>query len=106
MTTVTYFDSKDEISIEVEGHCGYDVEGEDIVCSAISMLAQTLLAYLKVDTETMKYSLRSGYVWMWAKGNDVQQALNVIMCGYYLLSESYPEHIRLVRGCSIQRNSA
>lgn len=106
MTTVTYYETNDEISIEIKGHCGYGVEGSDIVCSAISMLAQTLLAYLNIDNEDMKYCMKSGYVWAYAKGDNVVQTFHVIMCGYHLLAENYPDHVKVVRGCSIQKNGA
>ena len=104
MTTVTYFEENNEISIEVKGHCGYGVEGSDIVCSAISMLAQTLLAYLNADSEDFKYSIKTGNVWAYAKGDNVRKALDVIMCGYHLLSENYPDNVRICRGCSILKN--
>lgn len=105
MTTVTYFDMNDEISIEISGHAGYGKKGEDIVCSAISMLSQTLIAYLDVDHEKFSYSLKDGYVWAYAKGINVRVAFNVIMTGFYLLEKNYPDHITLKRGCAIHKTS-
>ena len=103
MTTVTYFEQNDEVSIEIKGHSGFAVEGSDIVCSAVSMLAQTLLAYLNVDHEEFDYSKRTGYVWAYAKGINVRTALNVIMTGYFLLARDYSDHVKIDRGCGIQR---
>lgn len=103
MTTVTYFEQDDEISIEISGHSGYGTPGSDIVCSAISMLAQTLLAYLNVDNDKYDYSMRDGLVWAYAKGKNVRTAMSVIMAGYYLLARDYPDYVRIDRGCSIQR---
>ena len=103
MTTVTYFDINDEISIEIKGHAEYGKAGEDIVCSAISMLGQTLIAYLNVDHFKFDYSLREGYIWAYAKGINVRVAFNVIMTGFYLLERDFPDHVKLNRGCSIQR---
>ena len=34
---------EDIVSVEVEGHAGYDVSGKDIVCSAVSAITQTAL---------------------------------------------------------------
>ena len=105
MTKVTYYDKGDEISVIIDGHAGYDVEGSDIVCSAISMLGQTLLAYLDTDNEVFKYELRSGHIWAYAKGKNVRVAFNVIMAGYWLIQNSYPEHLKVDRGCCIQRSN-
>ena len=106
MTTITYYEGKDEISIEIKGHCGYAEEGSDIVCSAVSMLAQTLVSYLIAEGDDVRYTIRSGYVWCYSKGDKAKQAMKVIMCGYYRLAENYPDYVELVKGCSIQANSA
>lgn len=37
---------EDEIRICISGHAGYAPEGQDIVCSAISALAYTLIEYV------------------------------------------------------------
>lgn len=64
MTSVT-FKKKDEylISFKIKGHAGFDEEGEDIVCSAISMISQTtligILEVLKIDVE---YCIEDGFL--------------------------------------------
>lgn len=35
------------VSIEITGHSGYAVSGQDIVCAAVSSIAQTLILGLK-----------------------------------------------------------
>lgn len=102
MTKVTYYEQNDEISISISGHAGFGEAGSDIVCSAISMLGQTLLAYLKVGCEKFDYSLREGNIWAYAKGQNVRTALHVIMTGYKLLEDNYPANIEIDRGCGIQ----
>ena len=102
MTKVTYFEQNNEISISVEGHAGFGEAGSDIVCSAISMLGQALLAYLKVESEKFDYSMRKGSIWAYAKGDNVRTALHVIMTGYKLLEDNYPANIEINRGCGIQ----
>lgn len=104
MTTVTYFEQNDEMSIEIKGHAGHNKKGEDVVCSAISMLGQTLLSYLNVDHDKFNYSMKDGLIWAYAKGINVRTALNVVMTGYYLLETNYPEHVKIIRGCCIQQN--
>ena len=105
MTKVTYFDQGDEFSITIEGHAGYDKIGSDIVCSAISILGQTLLAYIDTDHEVFRYHLESGRIWAYAKGRDVRKALNVIMAGYWLIQNNYPDYLSVDRGCCIQRSN-
>lgn len=103
MTKVTYYEENDGISIEIKGHAGHGKAGEDIVCSAISMLGQTLLAYLNVDHDKIDYSIRTGYIWIYAKGKNATTALHVIMAGFFLLERDYPEHVQIARGCCLQR---
>lgn len=103
MTKVTYYEENNEISISVKGHAGFGEAGSDIVCSAISMLGQTLLAYLNVESEEFTYDMREGSIWAYAKGDKVRTALHVIMTGYKLLEDNYPANIEIDRGCSIQR---
>ena len=46
------------VSLAADGHTGYGVEGEDIVCSALSSVIQTaLLGLLKVAAIDVKYSI-------------------------------------------------
>ena len=106
MTRVTYFQKDDEISVDVVGHAGYAVEGSDIVCSAISMLIQTLIAYLDTDECECKYEIKTGHVWAYAKGRDAKIAFGVIMTGFWLLSQNYPDYVCLERGCSIQKETS
>lgn len=105
MTKITYYEANDEISIDISGHAGFDKIGSDIVCSAISMLGQTLLAYLGIDNEKFSYEMKQGHIWAYAKGANVRTAFHVIMAGYHLLETNYPDYIQLERGCCMQRSS-
>lgn len=64
MTNVI-FKKKNEklVAFKIEGHSEFDVEGEDIVCSAISMISQTtligILEVLKIDVE---YYVEDGFL--------------------------------------------
>ena len=103
MTKVTYYEDNNEISLKIKGHAGYAEMGSDIVCSAISTLGQTLLAYLNVDHEKFDYSMREGFIWVYAKGENVRTALHVVLAGYHLIEDNYPDHLSIERGCAIQR---
>ena len=103
MIKVTYYEEHDEISMKVKGHADYAPYGEDVVCAAVSTLAQTLLAYLNIDNEKFDYSMREGLIWAYAKGSNVRTAFHVIMAGFHLIEENYPDYLTINRGCAIQR---
>ncbi|WP_177159635.1 ribosomal-processing cysteine protease Prp [Anaerobranca gottschalkii] len=51
------------LGYEITGHSNYSQHGEDIVCAAISALAQTtLLAIKELVTEDLTYDISSGYL--------------------------------------------
>lgn len=64
MTNVI-FKKKNEklIAFKIEGHAGFDVEGEDIVCSAISAISQTtLIGILEVLEIHVEYYIKNGFL--------------------------------------------
>lgn len=92
----------------VEGHAGYSTKGNDIVCSAVSMLAQTTLIALnkvgKIDEESIDYSIDE------EKGilkvaiprdlsneqlNTTNTILKTMEVGIKAVIDSYPEYITL-----------
>lgn len=49
--------------ITVEGHAGYAETGKDIVCSAVSVLTQTLIAGIKgLTDDRIRYEVKPGKV--------------------------------------------
>ena len=61
MTHIKIFrQNKSIIGFECSGHTGYDVEGSDIVCAAISTLTLTcILGLEKVQNQNVEYFLIS-----------------------------------------------
>ncbi len=52
MITITIFQNqKQYIGLSCEGHAGFDVEGKDIVCSAVSMLVINTINGIEQFTE-------------------------------------------------------
>ncbi|KMO86809.1 hypothetical protein AB840_06260 [Megasphaera cerevisiae DSM 20462] len=48
---------------EISGHSGYDEAGSDIVCAAVSALAQTaLLGLMKYVPDAVKYDMQDGFL--------------------------------------------
>ena len=93
------------VSVKAEGHTGYGVEGEDIVCSALSSVIQTaLLGLLRVAGIAVEYatdeangSLRmnipSGLSELEQHNADI--ILETMLCGIADLHEGYSDFIEL-----------
>ena len=89
---------------KVTGHSGYAVQGKDIVCSAVSVLAQTaLLGLLKVAEAEVSYKLDEGYLKCRLVGTGSEKKR--IMCaailetmyeGFKSINESYINYIDIV----------
>lgn len=104
-----YKNSEDYIGkYNVSGHAGYASKGQDIVCAAVSVLAQTTLMSLievcGIDEEEIKYAIDD------EKGildvsipktidsdirNKVQIVLKTFELGIKSIIESYPGYVTL-----------
>lgn len=90
-------------SIEISGHAGYDEYGKDIVCAAISALAQTMaLGLEKVVGIKVKIKKKDGYFLLKVpKGLSAEKAdkANIVIETFILgiedISESYPSNIQV-----------
>lgn len=61
MIKIKIEETNEHIHIEVKGHANYNIVGQDIVCSAISTLLQTLCYSLEELTkDKINVSLKSG----------------------------------------------
>ena len=87
--------------IEMEGHTGYAESGSDIVCSALSTLAQTLEVGLagvpsigmvssKVDNEKGFMSLS----WKESEDPGIRLLSETVMKMFRTVEENYPSYVR------------
>ena len=92
------------VSVTADGHTGYGVEGEDIVCSALSSVIQTAaLGIMKVAGINAKITTdaEKGYFKMEIpKLNDedrhnADMILDTMLCGIADLNEGYSDFIDL-----------
>ena len=93
------------VEIECEGHTGYGVEGEDIVCSALSSIVQTaVLGLFSVAGVNLDYKTddKRGYLKATLPQNldkatrhDCDVILNTMMMGIADLHESFSDFIEL-----------
>ncbi len=105
MTKVFYREYYDNIIINIEGHSRYGDSGNDIVCAGVSALAYTLLNTL-LDEEAsgniklIRNIVADGVVNLEIKSfdfskNRIDGMLYLIMTGFYMLEESYPDYIKI-----------
>lgn len=108
MTKIEWLREGEIFYIRAEGHAGYQ-PGHDIVCSAISVLMQTLYAGLDgicdAATQERHDSGRMEILCYAAEGKkrEISAVFESILLGLTLLAEEYPEYVQVVPlagGCS------
>lgn len=107
MTTATFEQAKNKYNITIEGHAGFNSNGADIVCSACSILAYTLMeCILSLKDKGNTYDIKSeidekaGYFSAMIttkhdECNELNTTVHTIATGYALLQNSYPDHVKL-----------
>lgn len=77
----------------VQGHAGYGVKGQDVVCAAVSALVYALVATLEEADNIRETVIRSGYATVAAKEND--RAFDVVRGGLVQIAARYPDCVSL-----------
>ena len=106
MTTIIV-EKKNEriVRVTCDGHVGYGVEGEDIVCAALSSIVQTaLMGLLRIACIAVKYEVdeQEGYLKMELPDGLTQREqdmasiiLDTMLLGVADLHEGYSDFIEL-----------
>ena len=97
MTTITY----KPYCLEIQGHAGYAIAGQDIVCAGISTLFFTLIEVLARDADLKERPhVRMGdgeaevTVTPDPKHRDKTDAVfETVVTGLRMMAEKYPEHV-------------
>lgn len=76
--------------VEVKGHAEYN-PGNDIVCSAVSALVQSLEGVIMMESDKFDIESRSGYVNMEYKG--FIKETKMLLMGLLRISKAYPNHV-------------
>ena len=106
MVTAKFYIEEDVVGLEMSGHAGHGKKGEDIVCSAASILAYTVaqtVAHMAAQGKLLdapQIVLEPGKCHVSAKpGKDtfyeVFHSFFVVQVGFYLLATRYPENVKL-----------
>lgn len=88
----------DQSGITVDGHAGYAEKGKDIVCAAVSVLAQTLIASLEAFTEDrVTHVQHDGYMRIDYKNlsEHGQLLIDSFFIGICRVAEGYPEYLTI-----------
>ena len=94
------------LTVKVDGHAGVAPQGEDIVCSAVSILTYTLAKAIEGMynrdelNETPKINLESGKADIsisprFAFIKDARLVFDTICNGYKLIANDYPQYVVL-----------
>ena len=91
---------KDDDRIVIDGHAGYAPTGCDIVCSAISVLTETLVASLEELTyDEITCRRDEGFTEIeYEKGLSEKSKLLIrsFFIGANGVADSYPEYVRII----------
>ncbi len=106
MTKIEFLQDKKSniLGYVMEGHTGYDEYGKDIVCAAVSVLAQTGVISLQknLNLDNLTCVIKDGYIQVQLpkKINDddfknAQIVLKTVLIGIKSIMESYSGYITL-----------
>lgn len=85
--------------IEVRGHANYGKHGEDIVCSAVSALVQTLIASVEELTEDrIEKDMQPGKVDIkfWCLSDQSKVLIDAFFLGVKGVASSYPAYVKVI----------
>lgn len=103
---IFYKDNEEISGFQIEGHAGFAKKGKDIVCSAISVLAQTAVMGLGeyLQKGSYKYSINDGYLKCTLQNGltkEENHAAQIILKTMYLgiksIEEAYAAHVRIIK---------
>ena len=104
MTRIEY-DEKN-LRLKLSGHTGYPSrKGENIVCAAVSILAETLLQNLENFRDRGWYELEYQYgtpgemeIHCTVRGyySMVVEMFRFVMVGMRMIAEEYPQHVKVI----------
>ncbi len=97
MIKCVYEKSKCGVSLTVNGHADYAEHGQDIVCSAVSALVETLIARLLQLNAKFSYKKQSGAVEIEMRKltYDAKAAFDFAILGLQLIQTVYPKNVEL-----------
>lgn len=93
--------------VSVIGHSNYSTPGTDIVCSAVSVLAQTLVqSAFELCEDKTAWSIKEGEVILEYKhpSERLRLLIGAFIIGVGGIAEAYPEHVELRVGVELVKS--
>ena len=95
--------------IEMSGHDGYDVPGKDIVCAAVSVLVETLIASaLTLSDSAIQVEKDKGYTKITYDPLTTDLSLQVLLRAFFIgvsgVAEAYPDYVKVQAVEDLKRN--
>ena len=84
--------------IKIKGHANYAPNGQDIVCSAVSVLVQTLIQSVEeLTADKIKYSVQPGTVDIkfWCLSEQTKTLIDAFFIGIKGIAEAHPDNVKL-----------
>lgn len=88
--------------VEVSGHADYAKHGEDIVCAAVSVLAQTIIIGLvEVLKQDIEYKISEGYLMFNLDNKNNNDSINALLNTFELgienITQGYGKYLKLIK---------
>lgn len=85
--------------MSIKGHAGYAAAGQDIVCAAVSVLVQTLIASLEnLTIDRIEYEMEAGFVEI--KHGRLTIAARLLFDSFFIgiqmIANEYPHYVQIV----------
>lgn len=102
MILIDFAEEDGLVRLNIRGHSGYSSSGSDIVCAAVSALAQTFAGGVEsVLSGSVNGRLEKGECNLRvsvsaAKSEMLSELLKVFRFGFRKIAKAYPEHVKLI----------
>lgn len=84
--------------ITVTGHANYAPPGQDIVCAAVSVLAQNLIASIEeLTADSIDYEIEHGNIYINYRNlsEEAQLLVSSFFVGVNGIAAAYPQHVKI-----------
>lgn len=95
---------KDQIvGFDISGHANYDDYGKDIVCAAVSVLAQTTISSIHelAELKGFEYKIDSGHTFIKIKPKNINGSAQLLLKSFELglmgIKQSYNNYINIIQ---------
>ncbi len=91
------------IGFDISGHANFDDYGKDIVCAAVSVLAQTTISSIHelTDLKEFEYKIDSGHTFIKIKPKNINGSAHLLLKSFEIgvkgIKQSYNNYINIIQ---------